>query len=1394
MFPLRATSLSIVLAIALAPQIAGAQGLPTISTRTDRPSARAAATSGRPLASVIENGQECTTITFEGLGDLAPVPPISGINSPGWLSLIDEDAGGSGNFANEPSPETVMFWLGSNPSIVLDKPASKIEFYYGTSVDLTVTAFDSNNVQIAQISRPPNSGHGPGDPTGDYGVWTPLTVEVPGAKIKTLTVIGGPNYTGFDNLKVCTSIGVDSVELTQAIQQWQSLDDLKADLQGDREPPVPVVAGKPAVLRVYMQEVGGVTPVTVEVSGGVTGSKVLSLQPQCTVEKQRLNQDGCTSADFYFTPTQGNFDITVRVRDGQNTVTDTHDLPFTARATNKLKLKAVSICDDVDASSNWLCAAASTLAGQVGVLRKIAPTGSVTVETTSSQVRVLTSAHATIDAWWDAAIGEVANLHGILDWASSVIGTTVRYYGMIRPALPGGTGGMANEIGGNGAGSRTSATRLGVETNTEVVAHETGHMLGLRHTNTDVPLAAAAPPGCYNLAVDSSTNWPFANNRIQSAARLEVGFDVVARRPLDPQNTFDIMSYCVPRWISPQRYKSLITALSGGAVTSPSITDAPSVAGAAWLVSGVIANGAATLDPLFTIDAELQSGIGSHVVNVLDSNGAVLASSGFTPASPDAEASGPRTVGPPRFTVVVPKPAGAASLEIRSDTDALLGTVALGGAAPTVQLVAPTAPGVLSGNVLLTWAITDADSTVHTTRVQYSKDNGVTWSNLAAVGTNDLVVNFDELPGGASTSIRLIASDGVNSGTSTFGPFSTPRKSAVTASILSPGASLVAASGMLFLEGLGLDVDDGTLGGSALVWTSSIAGALGTGERIGVNLTPGTHQIQLTATDSDGNTNTAQVTVQVAGPAPQVSLSVVPADTLPTTCMAATIDVTAAGLPPAVVEYSLNSGVAWTAVPINTLPFRFIVPGSGYFNMVARVFDAAGQSTAAGEQFFTSAACAQDVVVAPTTWNAPAVQSTQVVTIITAVADMPWTATSDQPWLTVSQASGQGTGAVTLTAAATTSAVPRTAHAAIAGETVLVTQAGGTVTFVVTPTTWNAPGAGGAQVVTVTSNLVDAPWTASSSESWLTVSQTGGVGSGSVTLTATLNTGGLRTATATIAGQVVAVSQASGAPSDLRVTRVAGNQVTLQWSWEGGPTAGFVVAGGIASGQTLATLPTGSASPIFTFTAPTGRFFVRVHTTEDAAMQRPSNEVPLVVNVPAVPSAPANLLGTVDGNRLDLAWTNTYGGGAPAGVVLQVTGAVDATFPLGLAERFSFSGVPPGTYNLSVVATNAAGASAPSNQVTLTFPAACTGAPLAPRRFLTYRTGRTVFLVWEPAEAGPAPIDYVVHVAEFGLSLPTGGARALSGTVGPGTYTLTVTARNTCGASAPTAAQAVVVP
>jgi hypothetical protein len=234
--------------------------------------------------------------------------------------------------------------------------------------------------------------------------------------------------------------------------------------------------------------------------------------------------------------------------------------------------------------------------------------------------------------------------------------------------------------------------------------------------------------------------------------------------------------------------------------------------------------------------------------------------------------------------------------------------------------------------------------------------------------------------------------------------------------------------------------------------------------------------------------------------------------------------------------------------------------------------------------------------------------------------------------------------------------------------------------------------------------------------------------------------------------------------------------------------------GGVNPGEVLASLPTGSVAPTFTFVAPTGSFFVRVHALNGAVRSAASNEVQIHVNVPVAPSAPADLLGLVNGSTLALAWSNTYTGGAPTSLVLDVTGAVVTSLPLGLNDSFSFAGVPDGTYTLALRAQNAGGSSPSSNAVTLTFPGPCTGPPLTPTNLLAYRVSNTVFVDWAPAASGPAPTGYRLDVTGAFVGSFATAARAMSGTVGPGSYTLSVVATNPCGASAGTAPQTVVVP
>jgi subtilisin-like proprotein convertase family protein len=289
-------------------------------------------------------------------------------------------------------------------------------------------------------------------------------------------------------------------------------------------------------------------------------------------------------------------------------------------------------------------------------------------------------------------------------------------------------------------------------------------------------------------------------------------------------------------------------------------------------------------------------------------------------------------------------------------------------------------------------------------------------------------------------------------------------------------------------------------------------------------------------------------------------------------------------------------------------------------------------------------------------------------------------------------------------------------------------------------------------------------------------------GTDSFAYRATSSGGAGNVATVTI---VVAQPTEVQAPIELQAWSVNGNEVTLRWAMPpvGPSPTGFVVEGGFAPGQVLASLPTNSAAPIYTFTAPTGSFLVRVHALAGAARSAASNEIPLHVNVPVPPAAPAGLLGLVNGSGVTLAWKNVFAGGPPSTVILDVTGAAALSMSLGNTETFSFAGVPPGTYTLSLRGANAGGASGSSNAVTLTFPGPCSGAPGPPANALAYALGRTGHVVWGPPASGPAPSFYTLAVPGFGAFQTTG--RHVSGPVPAGVYNLALTASNACGTSAP---------
>ena len=268
-------------------------------------------------------------------------------------------------------------------------------------------------------------------------------------------------------------------------------------------------------------------------------------------------------------------------------------------------------------------------------------------------------------------------------------------------------------------------------------------------------------------------------------------------------------------------------------------------------------------------------------------------------------------------------------------------------------------------------------------------------------------------------------------------------------------------------------------------------------------------------------------------------------------------------------------------------------------------------------------------------------------------------------------------------------------------------------------------------------------------------------------------------------------------PTNLYTYSVTDGIVTLRWTPPAfGPRpTDYELLGGIDYPEVLAVIPTGGTDPIFTLAVPTGTFYVRVRSVAGTVRSDPSEAIRLYVGVPVPPSAPDGLTSVVNGSTVNLAWRNTFGGGAPGTIFLEVLSPSGTSlFQLGLTETLGVAGVPPGTYELRVWAVNASGVSGPSNQVAVTVPAACTGPPQMPGNFLVYSSGSTVQVIWDAPAAGPAATGYEVIVGGAMVGRFPTSDRRLGGVVAPGDYQVSVLATNACGSSPATPARGITVP
>jgi hypothetical protein len=146
-------------------------------------------------------------------------------------------------------------------------------------------------------------------------------------------------------------------------------------------------------------------------------------------------------------------------------------------------------------------------------------------------------------------------------------------------------------------------------------------------------------------------------------------------------------------------------------------------------------------------------------------------------------------------------------------------------------------------------------------------------------------------------------------------------------------------------------------------------------------------------------------------------------------------------------------------------------------------------------------------------------------------------------------------------------------------------------------------------------------------------------------------------------------------PANLTAS-VVGNTVTLQWSTPAGaatPT-GYVIEGGLAPGEVLESMPIPGPAQTFTFTAPTGAFFIRLHATIGGVRSLASNEI--LIRAGPAPATAFLMVLVVDpsGICIDGATLQVVGGQS-VGTTMTQRGPCDAW---GYDNEILLTGLTPG--------------------------------------------------------------------------------------------------------------------